>query len=1433
MLNSIKFVYLKQKPLITMEVIHKPDYIFETSWEVCNKVGGIHTVISTKALTWVNEIHDNLIFIGPDVWKDSSNNPEFIEDKQLFKSWRDSAQQEGLRIKVGRWNINGKPVVILVDFSTFIPQKDRIFEEFWNNYKLDSLTGQWDYIEPMLFGYAAAKVIESFYNFYLLFRQNVVAQFHEWMTGSGGLYLKTNVPKIANVFTTHATVLGRCIAGNGLPLYDQLETYAPDEIAKRFNVVAKQSLEQVAAQEADCFTTVSDITARECAQFLKQPVHLVTPNGFENTFVPEPHIYENKRKEARAKLLSVAEAVMNQKLSDDVLMISTSGRYEFHNKGIDVFIDALGKLNHSADLKQNVLAFILVPAGHYGPRKDVLNVLNREDFQNPYTHTYLTHELHNIESDPAIKQLYKNSLFNMPNDKVKLIFVPSYLNGDDGMFNMPYYDVLTGMDLTIYPSYYEPWGYTPMESVAFHIPTITTSLAGFGAWISDHNKEHDSVSVIARNDENDAEVSDKITQLIANFSKKTKEQVQQSRVNAKEMADTCLWREFINYYKTAYSIALANKGSDLHLTHSNTISKEPISTHNTNMNSEKPNWKKIFIKPSTPDALKNLYELVSNLWWCWDHDATELIKSIDEERFIEHNFNPIALLNNLSFDQIQKLENDKEFLKKLHAIYERFQTYMAEKPAKGSAKIAYFSMEFGLHASLKIYSGGLGILAGDYLKQASDSNYDLVAIGLLYRTGYFKQRISLTGEQEHIMESQQFTMLPTHPVRDNNGNWIKISINYPGRTVFARVWVTKVGKISLYLLDTDIDDNAPEDRHITNQLYGGNNEHRLKQEIMLGIGGIRTLDAIGIKADLYHSNEGHAAFLTLERLKKLIHSRKLTFNEASEIVKNSTLFTTHTPVPAGHDSFTEDLIRTYLPHYADKLTITWEEFMNLGRTNPNIGGQHFSMSNLAIRLCSEVNGVSRLHGAVTRDMFKHLWPGYMEEELHIGHVTNGVHYPTWMARRWKDLYDEHLGTDMVARQSEHKYWEKIQDVDDAKIWDIKEAQRKDLLDHIRHRVEIDWAQKQEDPKRIIEFINKLDDNTLTIGFARRFATYKRAYLLFKNLDRLSAIVNNPKQPVQFVFAGKAHPNDGGGQGLIKMISEISKRPEFLGKIIFLEGYEMELAKKLVQGVDVWLNTPTRPLEASGTSGQKTIINGVLNFSVLDGWWCEGYKSGAGWCLKEENTYDNSKLQDELDAETIYSIIEHQIVPLYYKREKNIPKGWVKYMKNSIAEIAPEFNTKRMIDEYYVKYYSKLGERNKAFKKDDCKLAKELVLWKKHVLRNWNDIEVIDVSSNDTGNNPLKLGDIFHAEVQLNLRNLNKEDVHVEILFIKSAKSEVKSDDKIILKQDLNILKTEGSKVTYVCDITTELPGVYNYIFRLSPINKNIPHRMDFDLVKWI
>lgn len=843
--------------------------------------------------------------------------------------------------------------------------------------------------------------------------------------------------------------------------------------------------------------------------------------------------------------------------------------------------------------------------------------------------------------------------------------------------------------------------------------------------------------------------------------------------------------------------------------------------------------KRIYIEPKLPDGLAPLAELSQNLWWSWNHDAIDLFKSIDPKKFEALNFNPVALLDELGIEKAQELLADKDFTAKMKRIHAEFRDYMDKAPPRdaGTPLVGYFCMEYGLHQSMRLYSGGLGILAGDYLKEISDRNFNLVAVGLLYRYGYFQQGISLNGEQIHHFEPSKFTLLPLQPVRDERDEWIKIHVNLKGRTVWAKVWVLNVGRMPLYLLDTDIEDNIWDDRAISHQLYGGDNENRLKQELLLGVGGWRALHAMGLKPDLYHLNEGHAAFLGLERIRNYMKTKGLTYDEATEIVRSTQLFTTHTPVPAGHDTFSETLLREYLYEYTYALDITWENLVALGRIDADNADELFNVSHLAIRTSQEINGVSRLHGEVSQRMFAEMNPDYSHAESNIGYVTNSIHFPTWVAREWLELYQSALGKNILGEQTNRKLWAKIHAVPGTKLMEIRRLLKKRLLDWVRHSLQEDLTRRGENPRSTFEIINTLRDDALVIGFARRFATYKRATLLFTNEKRLADIVNNADRPVIFLFAGKAHPADKAGQEFIRLVYNTTKNPLFKGRVIFLENYSMEMAKLLVQGVDIWLNNPARPKEASGTSGMKAVMNGVMNFSVLDGWWCEGYRPGAGWALPEKETFENPALQNELDAETIYNILENDIVPTYYEQDKNgISERWVSHIKNTIADIAPDFVMGRMLDDYQERFYSKLWASSQKLKKNDYRAARDLVAWKARVRRAWEAIEVAELDAPDTYNHPLPLGEHFKASVTLHVQDLKANDLGVEVVFYKRLDEK---ELELITSYPLELKSQKNAHAVFACDIQPRMAGVFEYGFRLYPNNPLLAHRQDFGLVRWL
>ncbi len=847
-------------------------------------------------------------------------------------------------------------------------------------------------------------------------------------------------------------------------------------------------------------------------------------------------------------------------------------------------------------------------------------------------------------------------------------------------------------------------------------------------------------------------------------------------------------------------------------------------------NTNAPVWRDVTVKASLPAELTNLDTLARNLWWVWNTSAKHLFRDLDNELWHSTNENPVLMLQSMSYEKIESILADKSMMRRIADVYDEFQAYMNVEKRTDVPSVSYFSMEYGLTAALKIYSGGLGVLAGDYLKEASDSCVNMTGVGFLYRYGYFSQTLSMDGQQIANYEAQKFNQLPLEQVCEPDGRPMILEVPFPGRTIYSHVWRVNVGRISLYLMDTDLDLNSEFDRPITYQLYGGDWENRMKQEYMLGIGGVLMLHKLGIESQVYHCNEGHAALLNVQRLVDYV-GKGLSFAEALEIVRASSLYTVHTPVPAGHDYFDESLFGKYMGDFPAKLGITWNEFINMGRENPD-SGEKFSMSVFACNTCQEVNGVSWLHGKVSQKMFQPIWKGYAPDELHVGYVTNGVHMPTWAASEWKAFYNEKLGKEYIKDQSNCDIWSRIYEVDDQEIWNMRQTLKNKFINFVKDDFRETWLKNQGDPSRIVSVLERINPNALLIGFARRFATYKRAHLLFTDLERLSKIVNNPDRPVQFIFAGKAHPADGAGQGLIKRIVEISRMPEFLGKIIFLENYDMKISKRLISGVDIWMNTPTRPLEASGTSGEKAEMNGVLNFSVLDGWWYEGYREGAGWALTSKRTFQDQSQQDKLDAATIYSMFENEIIPLYFaKNSKGYSPEWIQYIKKSIAEIAPVYTMKRQLDDYIDRFYRKEGERSAILQANNYAKAREIAAWKAGVAAKWDEIEICEVKIPDTMLYAPQSGESYPIEVTIDNKGLGN-CLGVELVAIPADGNTNSNEMKLHSVQELEVAKIEGTRITYRMVNTIDKAGAFRFSFRMFPKHADLPHRQDFAYVRW-
>lgn len=1391
----------------------KPDYIFEVSWEVCNKVGGIHTVLITKARLLQEQWGNRLIMIGPDLPSGIAGNPEFTEDKNLFPTWKMHMQQAGLRVRAGRWNIPGNPLVILIDFTPFFQQKNEIFTHFWTKFRLDSLSGQWDYIEPAMFGYAAGKVIEGFYHCHLNATDHIIAQFHEWMTGTGILYVEENIPQVATVFTTHATVCGRAIAGSGSPFYSCFDNLNADQSARDFNVISKHSLEKIAATTADCFTSVSRFTAKECEKFLGKYPDVITPNGFDTNMVPIAPLYDTKRNRARNILLKVASALLGQQQPDDSLLVIKSGRYEYRNKGINTFIDAISLLNKTNGIKRNILAFIFVPANHTGPRKILLdNLLLQAPLPTP-TGEVLTHNLQGADTDPILNHIRQQQLNNAPANHARIIYAPVYLDGADGIFNLNYYDTLIGFDLAIFPSYYEPWGYTPLESAAFHIPAVSTSLSGFSEAVGRlPGFNGKGIFIVERNDNNENAAAANIADIICNYAAETPALIAAARESAAHIAEQFLWDHLLTYYYQAYDLALQKSIQREQLFY-NKPQVSPAETIIETIPASKPVWREITLQPMFPAALQPLQQISRNLWWSWNPEAGALYAYADKNEW-RYKQNPCLLLKKISPASLLQLEKDKVFRQKLQTISAAYEKYTqpTDQPAP---LVAYFCMEYGLHKDLKLYAGGLGVLAGDYIKAASDNRVNLVATGLLYKGGYFKQKISPDGVQLAIPDVMETENLPVYPVQNNQGEQAGIELVFPGRIVYAAIWKVAVGRVSLYLLDTDIAKNNEEDRLISARLYSSQPEMRLKQEILLGIGGVKMMEVLGIQPDLYHINEGHAAFTALERIHIMMQQSHLSFEEALEIVKNSTQFTTHTAVPAAMDIFDEVLLRTYFAYLVKDFNISWSAFMQLGNTGDEHNPGKFSMLNLAATLSQGINAVSKQHRGISCAIMQPLWKDFKPDELHITYITNGIHLPTWMASAWRPYYD-----DIIAG--------KAKQIPDNIIWNIRKKLKGDMWQGIVNRRQTVTpalylaSQKNNFPPE------DLSMETLVIGFSRRFATYKRASLLFADIQRLTAIVNNNKCPVLIILAGKAHPDDADGIALLKKVITATAMPAFNVRVLFLEDYDMELAALLTQGVDLWLNTPEHNMEASGTSGMKAICNGVLHCSPEEGWWAEANRENAGWTLETSNHPEQDTYRERCDAAFLYDLLEKEIIPLFFDRNtEGLPEKWISMIKNGFDNITREFDMTRAIAGYN-RCYRELYERSKLLLASGYKNTRELVAWKNRIRNAWHEIHVVTIEEPQRSNSLQSPGETFQARIILSIGTLHVNEISVEVVFYHKQQP-----DSYTTVQELTVETVSHDYITYSCQVLLHFTGALVYSFRVVPRHPLLPNRQDFPLMTWI
>ncbi len=1342
-----------------------PHALFEVSWEVCNKVGGIYTVVSTKAKTLVSRYGDAYVAIGP--WLLSggqAHQREQFEEEQGFADFCESCRALGIPVRVGRWRIPGRPRTILVEFSGLFAGKDPMFAGMWERHKVDSISGGWDYVEPVLFGHAAGIVIEKWFRERFAPRRvRAVAQFHEWMTGAGLLHLKERVPEIGTVFTTHATVLGRSIASGGRSPESGLDGRTPDEAAEAHGIRAKHSMESVCAREADVFTTVSEITAREAELFLGRKPEPLLPNGIDLDVIDEL-AGTASRETAEAELRTLARRLCGEDLSG-AMLVCVSGRYEFHNKGLDVLLDALALVDRRPG--RPIVLFALVPAGNSGIRSEVLERLRApiDSIRGPMGGTggISTHNLFDAERDPIARRCAERSLQNAPGSRVKVIHTPLYCAPDDGLLGLPYEAVLRGMDLTCFPSFYEPWGYTPEESLAVGVPTITTDCSGFGRWALESrlDPEH-GVTVLPRQGVDDARSAELLAGILERLASEARDRDELSRT-CRETARRTAWSDLVLRYLEAFNLALALAAER--------VSARPPPPARPRVplpvvpspEGRRPRLTRFRVAAALPEALLGLERLARNLWWSWDPDATALFRDLYPAKWEACRHNAVAFLRDIYPEDLAQRAHDAAYLSRLSSVLERFDAYMAGAGAERSAgralsaehPVAYLCAEFGVHESLRIYSGGLGALAGDHLKSASDLGLPLVAVGLFYKSGYVEQRLTAAGEQLAAEVMNDPRDLPLEVVAGRDGEPLEIEIELPSSTLFLRAWKVQVGRVPLYLLDSDVERNRPEDRGVTRQLYGGDQETRLRQEIALGRGGARLFSRLSIEPSVWHMNEGHAAFVGPERAGRLVREQGLTFDEAREVVRASTLFTTHTPVPAGHDRFGEDLMRRYFSDAPAAFGVPWDRFYELGLAEDD--RETFNMTYLALSFSSFVNGVSKLHGQVTRRLLRPFWAQLLEGEVPVESITNGVHLPTWT-----DSGIARLLASAPKRIEGADFERGAPAVDASRLWEARRETKRRLLERIRTSLETSFVERGDSPALLGRMLEGLDQGALWIGFARRFAPYKRAQLLFRDPARLARMLSDAERPLRILLAGKAHPHDQLGLDILKKVALLARSEPFLGRVFFVEDYDLDLARSLVQGVDVWLNNPIRPMEASGTSGMKAAANGALNLSVLDGWWIEACDGKNGWAIGGGRTHPTPELQDELDGDHLYRLLEEDVLPLYHRRdESGLPREWIERVRHELATIPAVFNTDRMVAEYRDRAYEPLAARGSALVQGGARAARELAGRHARVRRGFADVRLLGAHMADLAG--LKVGDLVDVRVDVELGSLTSEDVQVELV----------------------------------------------------------------------
>lgn len=1421
--------------------------LFEVSWEVCNKVGGIHEVLASKALQAVEAFGDKYYLIGPDL----KNNPGFVEtDEPCWNALRYPLMDKKLKCRFGRWDIPGRPKVILVDFSER-HNSGQLLARLWERFGVDSLSGGWDYIEPVLFSYTCGEIIAAAANIPALLGEcRVVAQFHEWMCGAGLLAVKQLAPETGTVFTTHATMLGRAMAGAGVDIYSKMSSISPAQEAAAYNITAKCSMESVSAREADMFTTVSRITADEAAVFLGRVPDVITTNGLDLRTIPDYSIDREAARGNRERLLKRVSLLLRRELPADTRIMAISGRYEFHNKGVDIFLDALGTMRQALQNSEtHVLALCLVMGGHTGPNHSAVSGEPGAipDPALPDAGFVASHHVYDAPHDPILNACERLNMRNRESDHVQVVFVPAMLDGNDGFLDMPYFEVLSACDVGVFPSWYEPWGYTPHESAAYGVPTVTTDLSGFGIWARERENfegERQGVTVLPRRMAGYDETVVALRDILLAYAACPVQELDARRRAVRALAAHASWNDFFPLYLQAYRRA----GEKADLRGKRLIGarqRESLSRVLSVKSATTPFLRRLTAVAELPPPLSRLRELAYNLWWCWHPQAVSLFRDLNPEAWDKCGHNPVRMIEEADSDALAALAAGESYLNRYEQVMTDFDAYMAvparklSLPSSGEERtlidsarpIAYFSTEYGLHECFPVYSGGLGVLSGDHLKSASDENIPLVAVGLLYRNGYFRQALDMNGRQIALYPENDFSTLPIEPVPGERHKALEISLDLSGRTLYARVWRCRVGRVTLYLLDTDLPHNTDDDRRITARLYEADRDLRLRQEILLGMGGVKMLRTLGLTPAVYHMNEGHSAFLTLELIRQHMRLDGLSLKAAVILARAQCAFTTHTPVDAGNERFGVELMARYFHSVAESLGMDWQTFLRLGRQE---GGddRQFDMTVLALRLSHKANAVSRLHGYVSRRMWRNVWRGVALAEVPITHVTNGVHTPSIVGPGFRSLLNARLGRDWLRLPPEAPEWNAVDAIPDSEFWAARQMQKSILLEKLR-----DWMWQSPMPAALNReqqksWFDQLGQDTLLIGFARRFAPYKRATMLFADPDRLARLLNQPGRPVVLVFSGKAHPADEKGIELIQEVIKYSLDPRFFGRIFFVEDYSLAVSRLLVQGCDVWLNTPRRPYEASGTSGEKVPVNGGINLSISDGWWVEGADGHNGWTIgpdtmggdlqKEQNDYS--------DAESLYTLLEEEVLPLYFDRGgKGLPQGWITMAKRSLRTLTAQYSTGRMVREYVDKIYLPTARHGAEMGDRRQETARRLGEWTESIVGRFSAVRLEEIRIDGLEGDTLFCGRPLNVNVRLNSAELSSAELRVQLVIGPTDGTDfTELPDTVELTPENAASGVQQWSGSY----TAAKNGRYAYGIRVFPVTEGLDDALKTNLVLW-